>query len=171
MIHRLRLALPLALVVLLADCTTKTIAVERLSPEHEPHAVVGDVVRFTLAYNPGAALSLPVGDHARWPLTILGSLLLVGIMRVLWVTAPNATARRVALGLIMGGALGNLLNRMIMERGVVDFIDIGIGTVRFWVFNIADVGVMTGAVLLAWTVWRDEKAEVAEVTEVTEGRR
>jgi signal peptidase II len=59
-----------------------------------------------------------------------------------------------ALGLIAGGALGNLMDRIRSPRGVVDFIDIGTESWRFWTFNVADSGVFTGAVLLALILMR-----------------
>jgi signal peptidase II len=62
--------------------------------------------------------------------------------------------QRVALGLILGGAAGNLVSRMASARGVVDFIDVGWGAARFYLFNVADVGVCVGAGLLALVLWR-----------------
>src|SRR5207237_52485 len=81
-----RLALPLALLVLVADCSTKQLAERELTPELIPHDVAGDVVRFTLAYNRGAAMSLPMGDQSRWPLVALSLAVLVYLLRLLWVT-------------------------------------------------------------------------------------
>ena len=60
----------------------------------------------------------------------------------------NNGVATVALALIGGGAAGNLLDRLRSSRGVVDFIDIGVGDVRFWTFNLADAGVFCGAMLL-----------------------
>jgi signal peptidase II len=54
----------------------------------------------------------------------------------------------IALALIMGGAVGNLLDRLQRVEGVVDFIDVGVGTTRFWTFNIADSAITIGAILL-----------------------
>ena len=54
-----------------------------------------------------------------------------------------------SLVLIVGGALGNLADRVRSADGVVDFIDAGAGSMRFWIFNVADMGVTVGAVLLA----------------------
>jgi signal peptidase II len=61
--------------------------------------------------------------------------------------------------LIVAGASGNLLDRLRRPRGVVDFIDIGIGDVRFWTFNLADVAVFCGAVLLANLLIRRDRDE------------
>ena len=63
--------------------------------------------------------------------------------------APHDRTLALALALIVAGASGNLLDRLRSERGVVDFIDIGFGDMRFWTFNLADVAVFCGAVLLA----------------------
>jgi signal peptidase II len=84
------------------------------------------------------------------------------VLFLLYQRTPDAALRAVALALLAGGALGNLLDRVRSARGVVDFIDVGLGDARFWTFNIADVGVSVGAVLLALVLWRDDRArEVA----------
>lgn len=80
---------------------------------------------------------------------------LAGIYRRADVRRPGLI---VALALVMGGALGNLLDRLRSARGVVDFIDIGVGGWRFWTFNVADIGVSVGAVLLAWYLARSDEA-------------
>lgn len=160
---RFRLVFPLALALLAADCTTKELAVEALSPEQVPHPVVGDVVRFTLAYNRGAAMSLPLGPR---PVLVGLSVVVLGVLLWLLYKAPrDATAQRLALGLILGGALGNLTSRVLDHRGVVDFIDIGYGAWRFYTFNVADIGVVLGSLLLAWALYRDERA-VARASDI-----
>ena len=57
------------------------------------------------------------------------------------------------------GALGNLIDRVRGPQGVVDFIDIGIGDMRWPTFNVADMAVSTGAILLAYVLWHEEKTE------------
>ena len=68
-------------------------------------------------------------------------------------------------GLVAGGAAGNLLDRVRSAQGVVDFIDVGIGTHRWPTFNIADMGVSCGAIVLAISLWledaRRSRAEAA----------
>jgi signal peptidase II len=153
---RARLVFPLALALVAADCTTKELAVEALSPEQVPHQVVGNVVRFTLAYNRGAAMSLPIGPR---PVLVALSCVVLGVLLwMLWKAPGEATLQRLALGLILGGALGNLGSRVLDHRGVVDFIDIGYGAWRFYTFNVADIGVVTGSLLLAWALYREERA-------------
>ena len=152
--RKLRVALPLALVVLLADCTTKELAVESL-PESLPQEIAGDVLRFTLAYNNQAAMGIPIGTASRWPLVALGCGILSVFLVMLWRSPAQARLQRVALGLLIGGAAGNIISRAFTPRGVVDFIDIGLGSWRFFIFNVADIGVFCGACLLAWSLWRE----------------
>ena len=138
------------LTVLLLDCSTKRLAVEALSPPDIPHDVVGDVFRLTLAYNRGMATGIPVGS--RWLLTG-AAVVVIGILWRAYVrTAPGETMRLVALALLTGGAIGNVLDRVRWTRGVVDFLDVGVGGLRFWTFNVADVAVTAGALLLAWVL-------------------
>lgn len=151
-----RLFIPIFAMVLLADCGTKRLAVEHLEP-HVPHEVLGDVVRFTLGYNPGAAFGITVGDASRWIFTALG---LVALAMLTWLyrtTRPGDRIRTLAFALVLGGAVGNLFDRLRSARGVVDFIDVGLGDARWWTFNVADAGITTGALLLAWSFWRADR--------------
>jgi len=150
---------PLVILLLAADCATKLAAVEELSPPYVPHEVAGDVVRLTLAYNPGAAMSLSVGEHDRATFTFL-AVVALGVLTALYRRTPGpARSQAVALALITGGALGNLVDRLRSPQGVVDFIDIGVGSLRFWTFNLADVGVTAGALLLAVSIWRSAQED------------
>jgi signal peptidase II len=146
--------------VIAADVVSKLLA-ERLLVRNVPHEVLGDVVRFTLAYNPGAAFSMSLGAYSR---LIFGGFAVVALV-VLWrlyrMTGAGARAgdrvRVLALGLAFGGAAGNLVDRIRSTAGVVDFIDIGFGDVRFWTFNLADSAVTIGALVLAWSLSREER--------------
>src|SRR5258705_2211813 len=62
--------------------------------------------------------------------------------------------RQLALGLVAGGAAGNLIDRIRSARGVVDFLDVGIGAYRWPTFNVADIAVSCGAIALAISLWR-----------------
>lgn len=157
--RRLRLALPLAFVLFLADCTTKELATELLEPAHIAHPVLGNFVRFTLAYNDGAAMGLPVGDNARWPLVAFSLIAVGALIHYAMSTSAGARSRQLGLGLVIGGALGNLVSRAFSQRGVVDFIDVGIGTHRFYIFNVADIGITMGALLLAILIYRSPRVE------------
>ena len=67
--------------------------------------------------------------------------------------------RILALGLAWGGAAGNLLDRIRSSHGVVDFIDVGVSSWRFWTFNVADSAVTIGALVLAWSLSREDREE------------
>jgi signal peptidase II len=71
-------------------------------------------------------------------------------------TPVSDRLRRVSIALVTGGALGNVVDRIRSPRGVVDFFDFGIGTLRWPVFNVADIAVTTGAILLAISLWRED---------------
>jgi signal peptidase II len=146
--------------VVVLDVVTKLLAVARLT-EHVPHEVLGSVARFTLAYNPGAAFSMSLGENSRYIFGAFAVCALVILWRLYRSTLPGDTWRALALGLAWGGAAGNLIDRFHRSQGVVDFIDIGLGDVRFWTFNVADSAVTIGALLLAWVLWREERRTLA----------
>ncbi len=153
---------PLLGVLVLADCSTKRLAVERLSPPYVPHEVLGDWLRFTLAYNRGAAMGISFGGYSRLGLALVA----VGALAVLGTLYRHGSAadyrRAAALALVTGGAAGNLLDRLRSTRGVVDFIDLGVGDVRLWTFNMADIGITCGAVVLAVLLAREERRAAAD---------
>ena len=144
---------PVFLVALLCDFATKRLVEARLAL-HTPHSVVGDSMRFTLTYNPDAAMSLSLGSWSRLVFTGVASLMLIVLFRMYLLTKRDDPWRAAALALIAAGALGNLLDRLRSPLGVVDFIDIGLGNTRFWIFNVADLSVTTGAILLFILLWR-----------------
>jgi signal peptidase II len=150
-----------AVSIVVLDLVTKQLAATRLLPEHVPHRIVGNVVRFTLAYNPGAAFSMSLGPNSRYIFGVFALAALIILFRLYRATKHGDTARTLALGLAWGGALGNLIDRFRSPRGVVDFIDIGVGDVRFWTFNVADSAVTIGALMLAWVLWREDRRALA----------
>ena len=145
------------------DVLTKAWAVRGLTPR-VPREVFGELVRFTLIHNKGAAFGMHVGDWSRWVFTMLTLGALVMLAHLFRETRSGDTPRTLALALVTGGAIGNLIDRILSSRGVVDFIDIGVQGWRFWTFNVADVGVSCGAVLLALVLWREERAQHAAAT-------
>lgn len=163
---------PLFLLVLLTDCATKRAAETHLVPAHVPHEFLGELVRLTLAYNPGAAMSISLGEHSRLGFSLLAIAALAILGHVYRRTSPGDRLAGAGLALIASGALGNLLDRVRSPRGVVDFIDVGVGDLRFWTFNIADVGITCGAVLLVLALQRaqDREAEAFGVSADGYGR-
>jgi signal peptidase II len=110
-----------------------------------PTPVVGDLVRIARTWNDGGVFGL-FGDSA----AVLGlaSIAVIGI--IVWVEATSGVRSpllTVALGLLIGGAIGNLLDR-IRSGHVVDWVDTGIGSLRFYTFNVADAAISIAVVLL-----------------------
>lgn len=141
---RLRLLLSVAGVVLGLDVLTKVLAVRLLTPG-EPVSIIGDTVTWTLVRNSGAAFSMATGYT--WVLTLVAMSVVVGII---WMGRRLVSPWwALGLGMILGGALGNLVDRFFRSPGplrghVVDFLSIG-----WWpVFNVADPAVVGGAILL-----------------------
>jgi signal peptidase II len=151
-----RVFLALTVPLVLADCTTKQLVLAELDP-HMPLPIVGDYLRFTLAFNPDAAFGFTLGVNSRWAFGTLAVIAIGLMLRFLRDTAPADRVRAAALALVAGGAAGNLLDRLRTNLGVVDFIDVGIGPHRFYVFNLADMAVCTGALLLALAMWRSPR--------------
>ena len=147
--------------VLLADAFTKILAVDRLAPAYLPRPVIGDGVRLTLVYNPGAAFGLHLGAQSRWIFVVLTLVALTVLWRLYLDTPLAHRLRTLALALVAGGAMGNLLDRLKSARGVVDFIDVGVGAWRWPTFNLADIAVTSGAILLGWVLWSAEEAPAA----------
>ena len=139
------------------DIVTKAWAQSRLIPERLPRNVFGEFVRFTLVHNQGAAFGMHIGGASRWVFTGLTLVALAMLWRLFRETHPGDWARTLALALVSAGALGNLFDRLRSSRGVIDFIDIGTTGWRFWTFNVADIGVTCGAILLGLVLWREER--------------
>jgi len=146
--HRPRLFLlmgAMAVLAYVADQVTKVWALRALVPG-EPVDVVGELIRLNLIRNAGAAFS--IGNGATWVMTLIACGVLVFIIR---------TARRIgspawawALGLLLGGSLGNLTDRMLRAPGpgrghVVDFIDY----FGLFIGNVADIAIVGAAALIA----------------------
>jgi signal peptidase II len=157
---------PVLLVVLVVDVITKAIA-ERNLLRGIPYEVLGNTVQLKLVYNPGAAFGFSLGPQSRWIFAVLTIVALVILARLYRATLAGHTARVAALALVCAGALGNLIDRLRSFFGVVDFIDIGVGDSRWPTFNVADMAVSTGAVLLAWVLWGEDRAERATAAAVT----
>lgn len=149
----------LTLVVVVADVITKWMAVENLVPRHVPHNVIGEYVRFTLAYNPGAAFGFNLGPASRWIFATLSVVIVVVLLRSTRDLVAQSKLAAFGVPIVIGGAVGNLLDRIRFREGVVDFIDVGIGNVRFWTFNVADSAVTVGAVCLVLALWRHDNVQ------------
>ena len=145
---------PLAIVLLVADCATKRVVESRLELG-VPQPVVGETVRFTLSYNTNAAMGFQLGgDKRRLVLSVMTVAALIVLGVLYHRTRPADRLRVIGVALVAGGALGNLIDRVRSSAGVVDFIDVGVSNVRFWTFNVADMGITIGAILLMLALGR-----------------
>lgn len=152
----------LLLFVAVSDFATKRWA-ERALGLHIPEDVFAPWLRWTLTYNTGAAMNLSLGGASRIVFSLVALGMIVYLFQLYRQTSPASRATPAALALITAGAFGNLVDRLRHTKGVVDFIDVGTANWRFWTFNVADMGVTTGAILLALLLWREgEQSERLE---------
>ncbi|WP_442790760.1 signal peptidase II [Nocardia sp. NBC_01329] len=142
--QRLRLLLLVAATLFALDLSTKVLVVARIRPG-EPVSVIGDVVELVLVRNAGAAFSMATG--MTWLLTLVAAAVVIGVLRIGRTLRSPLWA--IGLGGVLGGALGNLMDRLFRAPGplqghVVDFVSVG-----WWpVFNVADSAIVCGAILL-----------------------
>jgi signal peptidase II len=152
-----------ALIVLVGDLVTKRIVELHLLPV-PPVPVLGEWVQLRLVYNQGAAFGLDLGPYSRWIFMVLAAIAVVLLYRLSKGSAGSDTLRHLACGLVSGGAAGNLIDRLRHAHGVVDFIDVGVGAHRWPTFNVADMGVSCGAILLAISLWIEDARRRREET-------
>ncbi|MBL8931490.1 MAG: signal peptidase II [Kineosporiaceae bacterium] len=144
------LLIALAAVIVVLDQVTKVIAVDRLEPG-VPVTVIEGWLQFRLVRNPGAAFSL--GTGTTWVFTIIAVVVGVVILRTL--RRVRSLPWAIALGLLLGGLLGNLTDRLFRQPGVarghvVDFVEyLRFPLIDFPVFNVADSCITTSAILIA----------------------
>ncbi|WP_314455028.1 signal peptidase II [uncultured Microbacterium sp.] len=141
----------LAVLVLAADQLAKTVAIDSLPPERVV-PVLGDALQFYLVRNPGAAFSL--GEGVTWVFTIALAVV-AGVIAFLAVRRVRSRLWAVVLGLLLGGVLGNLTDRLVREPGfpvghVVDFISTP------WmmpaIYNVADIFIVSMMISVAMLV-------------------
>ena len=148
--------LPLILVL---DVITKRWALEALAGGRRLD-LFGGLMPLTLAFNRGAAFGIRIGEDSRWffvPVTIL-ALFLLGMLLVQ--ARKDDLLRVVSLSLVVAGAVGNLYDRVRWSRGVVDFLGpVDLGFAHFPIFNVADIAITCGAILLALSFWLEEREE------------
>lgn len=142
------------------DLLTKRWALDTLVLESRE--LFGGLLPLTLAFNKGAAFGMRIGEDSRWffiPVTII-ALILLG---VLYKQAEERDFLRIgAISLVVSGAVGNLYDRVRWDRGVVDFLGpIDLGFWHFPIFNVADIAITCGAILLAISFWLEEQEERA----------
>lgn len=173
MSKRSRLTLLLAVVLVCGGCDqiTKSIATETLATA-PTRSYLGDFFRLTYAENTGAFLSLGsnLSKTARTILfTLMSGALLVGLTVFIMISKEMTRGLTVSLSLILGGGASNLADRMINDGRVVDFMNMGIGSLRTGIFNVADVAIMVGmGLVLVMNYKSQNKKKVLQDVEGTE---
>ncbi len=138
------LFLALAGTVFVLDQVTKAWVVTLVPNEGQRVSVIGDLVRLVNSHNSGALFGMFQGQAVLFGLASLGVIALI-----VWYhgNAGRNTVLSVALGLLLGGALGNVTDRLRLGY-VLDFVDVGIGDLRWYTFNVADTAVSCAILLL-----------------------
>ena len=132
--------------VLVVDFATKRLVLANEAALRAKIPVLGEFLRFIYVRNPGSAMGLfPVGRVVLIAVSLAATVFIVWLYRT---TPPRLRIRRAAMAAILGGAVGNLVDRVFYGGLVVDFIDVGVGTHRFYTFNVADIAVSIGGALL-----------------------
>ncbi len=133
------------------DQSTKWIAKTRL-PKFQTISLAGDLARLQYAENPGAFLSLGASLPENWRRTLFttgaGALLLALLVYILFVSQGGACSQ-MALSLVCGGGLSNFYDRFAHGGCLVNFLKVGIGPLRTGIFNVADMAILLGIVVLA----------------------
>lgn len=156
--RRLGIETILPLIIIAVDQATKA-WVRAALDVNESVRVVGDYVRITYIHNEGAAFGLHVGEHSSLVFLILAVAASALVLYLFITTNQGERLQRIALALILGGAFGNIIDR-IRWNMVVDFMQVGVGGHYWPIFNVADSAVTVGAVLLAWAyLFRSPRSE------------
>lgn len=156
----------LSLLILVGDRITKDIFEGGLSMYQRIEVIPG-YLDWTLAYNTGAAFSF-LADAAGWQRWFFaGIAVLVSAVLVIWLKRlkPSETLLAVALAMVLGGALGNLYDRVVLGH-VVDFVLVHWQSRWYFpAFNLADSFITIGAILLALDMFKSDKSAKKEVTQ------
>jgi signal peptidase II len=146
----LLLYLGISFLVVVADQISKLLIQNHLAIGQSV-SVIGDILNFHFIYNQGGAMGTSIGPS--WVYTILTLFALYFIIRYFSSSNSDGALARFSLALILGGAIGNLIDRLRMGK-VVDFIDFGIPGINFrwFTFNIADAAITIGLILFAISI-------------------
>jgi len=160
------LTLGILFVILALDLWTKYL-IEANFSLHETKDIFGSFVQLILIYNQGGVFGIAQGKIHYF---LIVSFFVLGFILYIYFTTPIYKALfRISIGMVLGGALGNMHDRILNRKGVVDFIYIGWDSyaelfgfrflLRWPAFNIADSAILVGALLLAILLWQHEKRQ------------
>ena len=147
-------------VVYISDLLSKLWILKKLGGIGQSETIISNFLYFTLTRNEGGVFGMVQG-HA-WLFQILTGFAIIFLLYYYYKTPETSLIFSLAIAAILGGALGNFTDRFYgTTPGVVDFIDIRLGSFRWFIFNIADAFICVGAFLLAIAFYQFEKAEKA----------
>jgi signal peptidase II len=144
--------------IVVADVVTKLLAESLLSPMR-PLPILGDYVQLRLVFNQCAAFGLCLGAYSRWIFFGLALVALLVLRSMVRSARPGDRFRIASLALVCAGAVGNVIDRIRSAQGVVDFVDVGIGSARWPTFNVADSAITIGAIALGLSLWQEGRAQ------------
>ena len=151
----------LAAAIVVVDQATKALVTSALQPG-ESRPILGDLLRIVFSQNSGALFGLFKDNAVMFGIVSLGVIALIVAYHG---RAGGSTFMTVTLGLLLGGAIGNMLDRLRLGY-VVDFVDGGIGNVRWYTFNVADAAISLAIVLLIVAALRPGLVEPAQSGEI-----
>jgi signal peptidase II len=150
-LNRLFLLLTVIIPTVGCDQISKNVAYQNLRGMM-PHSYFNNMFRFEYAENPGAFLSLGSNfspEFRFWLLTVLVGAFLAGVLLYAIFNSEMKKFGVFGIALVLGGGIGNLIDRMFNPGGhVIDFMNMGVGQLRTGIFNVADVMIMAGILLL-----------------------
>jgi signal peptidase II len=152
-----------AVTIVILDQLTKALLVANVDPG-QIVSVVGDYIRLVFSQNSGALFGL-FRDQA--VLFAIASLVVIGLIVAFHGQSERSLYLSIALGLLLGGAIGNMIDRLRLGY-VVDFVDIGIGGFRWYTFNLADAAISTALVMLFALAFIPRLARLGERAEPPE---
>ncbi len=147
---RTLLLLAILISTVACDRITKAIASKHLR-QSDRISLLGDTIRVQYIENPGAFLGLGSSlprQQRFWLFIVLNTILLAAVFGLLMVEWKMDRTRFIALALLLSGGVGNMVDRLLRNGLVIDFLNLGIGSVRTGIFNVADVAITAGALLL-----------------------
>ena len=142
-----QLGLIIAFAVFLVDRVSKYVMLEHVDIIHRTPIEVTPFFNLVMVWNTGVSFGLFGEAGARWFLVGLAAVISIGLIIWLWQVADRFIA--IALGLVIGGALGNMWDRA-RWGAVADFFDFHVAGWHFWAFNVADSGISIGVAMLLW---------------------
>jgi signal peptidase II len=155
-IKRLFLILFVLVACVGCDQTTKTFVESRL-PKSHALSFLSDTVRLQVAHNEGAFLSLGASSPKSWRLAALRfgvAAILLALLAYAFIAPVLRVQELLALALILAGGASNLIDRFVHGGYVVDFINLGVGPLRTGIFNVADIAITVGVLMLLIQGWR-----------------